>query len=71
MRKELLEAISAIEDVNREIAYHQTMIKDLRKRIRVHQKFIETNKEILLTYKNIIKQRQTELSKLNGGNENG
>ena len=71
MRKELLEAISAIEDVNREIAYHQTMIKDLRKRIRVHQKFLATNKEILLTYKNIIKQRQTELSKLNGGNENG
>lgn len=71
MKKELLEAISAIEDVNSEIAYHQTMIKDLRKQIRLHQKFLATNKEILLTYKNIIKQRQTELSKLNGGNENG
>lgn len=71
MRKELLEAISAIEDVKSEIAYHQTMIKDLRKKIRLHQEYMETNKKILLIYKNIIKQRQTELSKLNGGNGNG
>ena len=71
MKKELLEAISAIEDVKNNIAYHQTMIKNLRKKIRLHQEYMETNKKILLIYKNIIKQRQTELSKLNGGNGNG
>lgn len=69
--KEFNECLEILEDVIGEIEYRQKRIKDLRKQIRVHQKLIASNKEKLLIYENIIKKRQAELRKLNGGNENG